>query len=113
MASEQRDHEEPIGSDLVRQDASFMDIVQEFVDGLSERMAKMEEAVAHSDFEALRVAAHQLKGGGGGYGYPILTERAAELEECAKATAIGDCTNALQDLKMICERVVADGDAPE
>ena len=52
----------PIGSDLLKEDPSFADIVVQFVEGLSNRLATMEEALNTSDFQALRVAAHQLKG---------------------------------------------------
>ncbi len=66
----------------------------------------MEEAVRASDFEALRRTAHQLKGSGGGYGYPILTQKAAILERHAGAAALDECLDALDELKVICDRVV-------
>ena len=106
MSEDNRNPQEPIGSELVREDASFADIVVQFVEGLEGRLARMEEAMRTSDFEALRVAAHQLKGSGGGYGYPILTERARELEQFARSKTLDDCANALAELKEICERVV-------
>lgn len=98
----------PIGSDLVREDPSFADIVQEFVNGLSERLRTMEAAVGRTDFDALRVAAHQLKGSGGGYGYPALSERAAVLERHARSHAIENCEAAIDELKQLCSRVVVD-----
>lgn len=102
------DAKKPIGSELVREDASFADIVLQFVNSLSERVNRMEEAIRAADFEALRVAAHQLKGSGGGYGYPVLTERAAELERKAKMKTIDECVAALNELKQICSRVVVE-----
>jgi HPt (histidine-containing phosphotransfer) domain-containing protein len=97
-----------IGSELVREDASFADIVLQFVNSLSDRVSRMEDAIRAADFEALRVAAHQLKGSGGGYGYPVLTERAAELERMAKMKTIDECASALNELKQICSCVVAE-----
>ena len=108
MSPQQPSPEGPIGSELIKDDPSFADIVQEFVNGLSERLAVMETAVSHSDFEALRVAAHQLKGSGGGYGYPVLSERAAVLERHARAEAIDNCADAVSELKDVCSRVVVD-----
>ena len=98
--------EDPIGSELVAEDASFADIVVQFVDGLGERLRTMEEAVNAADFEALRVAAHQLKGSGGGYGYPILTKHATELEQKAKAASLDDCNASVEELKQLCRRIV-------
>jgi len=97
-----------IGSELVREDASFADIVTQFVAGLSERLTRMENAIRQADFDALRMAAHQLKGSGGGYGYPILTERATQLEKYARSHALDQCADALAELKEICRRVVVD-----
>ncbi len=108
MTDEQQLPEEPIGSELLRDDPSFADIVLQFVDGLGDRLAKMEEAIAAADFEELRVAAHQLKGSGGGYGYPALSNQAADLERHARAKVLENCAEALEVLKKLCQRVVVD-----
>ena len=57
----------------------------------------MSEAVVHTQFEydSLRLP------------YPILTERAAKLERHAKNRALEACTQALDELKSTCGRVVA------
>ena len=111
MSQESAHHQEPIGSELVQEDASFADIVVQFVEGLDNRLAKMQDAIEKSDFEALRGAAHQLKGSGGGYGYPILTELAAELERFAQSEVLDDCKTALDELKNTCSCVVVESDA--
>ena len=108
MANKKKKPDGDIGSELVRENASFAEIVTQFVNGLNERVARMEEAIRVADFDALRVAAHQLKGSGGGYGYPILTERAAQLEKYARNHALDQCVEAIEELKTICERVVVD-----
>ena len=102
--------EEPIVSELVQEDASFADIVLQFVEGLSDRISTMEDALRAADFEALRGAAHQLKGSGGGYGYPVLTQCAAELERNAKSHSFEDCAQHLDGLKQVCSRVVVDAE---
>lgn len=108
MESPEQHDQDPIGSALTAEDPSFADIVMQFVDGLSGRLAIMEQALRTSDLDALRVAAHQLKGSGGGYGYPVLTEEAAKLESLAKSGAVDDCASKLAELKELCSRVVAD-----
>ena len=97
-----------IGSELVRENVLSADIVAQFVAGLSERVRGMEDAIRKADFDALQVAAHQLKGSGGGYGYPILSYRAAGLEKHARNQALEQCVDAIEDLKAICEHVVVD-----
>ena len=95
-----------IGSELVGEDAAFTGMVTRFVAGLGERVERMEGAIRAADFDALRTSAHQLKGSGGGYGYPILTARAAQLEKHARNHALDHCAEALAELKDICRRVV-------
>lgn len=97
---------DPIPSQLVMEDPSFADIVEPFIGGLKGRVEVMERALRASDFETLRGAAHQLKGSGGGYGYPELTERATELERHAGAAMLDECFGALAELKALCARVV-------
>jgi len=101
---------DPIESDLARDDASFTDLVQEFVEGLNDRLGDMDRTLSLGDFKALQVAAHQLKGTGGGYGYPSITERAAELEQLAKQELSGDCEDTLTELRKLCERVIVRSD---
>jgi len=97
---------DPIPSDLVKDDPDYADIVVTFVEGLKDRLADMEDALRQSDFDTLRTTAHQLKGSGGGFGYPILTEHATRLERLAKARALQECIDAIGELKGLASRVV-------
>ncbi len=96
----------PIPSEMVKEDPSFAELAAQFVEGLQERLQNMDHAIRAADFERLRVAAHQLKGSGGGYGYPILTERAGDLEKHAKSQCIDECISSFAELREICSRVV-------
>lgn len=102
--------DEPIPSDLVREDPTFADIVLQFVDGLDNRLKQLESALRNSDFETLSNVSHQLKGSGGGHGYPIVTEKAAALETFAKKNAMEECIDAFSELKGICTRLVVSND---
>ena len=102
------DANKKIGSELLREDASLEGVVLAFVDGLKSRVSAMEAAARDGDFEALRTSAHQLKGSGGGYGYSILTNRAAVLEQEAQAQATEQCLAALEELKQVCDRIVVE-----
>lgn len=99
---------EKIGSELLNEDASMEDVVLAFVDGLKRRVSAMETAARDGDFEALRASAHQLKGSGGGYGYPILTERAGRLEQEANEQAAEQCVALVEELKQVCDRIVVE-----
>lgn len=97
---------DPIPSDLVRANANFEDIVQTFVDGLGQRIRTMEQALNQGDFDALKQAAHQLKGTGGGHGYAILSEMAAQVEQDTVNGDLDAVRQDLDELKIIVSRVV-------
>jgi HPt (histidine-containing phosphotransfer) domain-containing protein len=92
-------------SELVLEDPSYADIVEQFVGGLSERIDEMENAIRAADFETLRISAHRLKGSGGGYGYAILSEHAADLERHAASQSADACRTALEQLREVVDRI--------
>ncbi|HLK10184.1 MAG TPA: ATP-binding protein [Candidatus Binatia bacterium] len=60
-------------------------LLEAFVAALPRRTAVMEQSLAAGDLDGLLVAAHQLKGTAGGYGFPRLSEAAAALEAAVRA----------------------------
>jgi HPt (histidine-containing phosphotransfer) domain-containing protein len=99
-----------IPSELVRRDASFAELVERFLDGLPERLEQLDTALANNDFDTLCRTAHQLKGSGGGYGYPALTQLAAQIERHALNAQAQACTDALCDMKKLVARMVVGTD---
>jgi HPt (histidine-containing phosphotransfer) domain-containing protein len=77
---------DPIRSSY-QDDPDMMEIVREFVSELPERAVALEECVESGDLAKLQTLAHQLKGAGGGYGFPQITEAAARLESDVKGGA--------------------------
>lgn len=62
-------------------DEDFGELLQIFSDSVEERKISLIEANKNKDFEQIKSLAHQLKGAGGGYGFPGLTTVAKDLEE--------------------------------
>ncbi len=98
---------ESIHSSLVEDDPSFADIVADFVSGLDERLATLTQAADAQDLDAVRSIAHQLKGAGGGHGYPQITEVAAGLEQNARNAQLDECQRAISELTLVIQRVRA------
>jgi HPt (histidine-containing phosphotransfer) domain-containing protein len=99
------------GSELLlselAEDEDFRDTVAIFVASLLERMTTLAEAKERGDWGTVRVVAHQLRGAGGSFGYPSITEIAAQLEREVAGDTIADVakTNALAlDLADLCQR---------
>lgn len=97
---------EPLFSDLLREDPSYIDIVLEFVEGLKDRVRDMADAVERGDLERLRTSAHQLKGSGGGHGFPQLSQEAGKLEQFARESQLEQCKTAVEEIRDLCARIV-------
>jgi len=95
----------PIYSELAESDPSFAEIVELFIESLPERLSAMQQAFEKNDIDALGRLTHQLKGAGAGHGYPCLTEKAAELEQQVKESALGDVGTGLTQLSELVSRV--------
>src|SRR5882757_577962 len=62
-------------------DPDFRELLEEFAAALPERRDGLIGAHQSGAYDVLRTKAHQLKGAGGGFGFPQLSELAAELEQ--------------------------------
>ena len=95
----------PITSELVAEDLSFADLVTEFVDGLDARAQAIQEAIDAQALDTVKSLSHQLKGAGGGYGYPALSETAAKLEQRAQTEDVARCQEVLDELRSLLTRI--------
>jgi len=87
-------------------DPDMAEIIDNFVKGLPDTISSMRDAANHNHHEELQRLAHQLKGAGGGYGYPLLTKTAKTLEDAAKAQDIEKAMLVLSSLNQLCNAVV-------
>jgi signal transduction histidine kinase/CheY-like chemotaxis protein/HPt (histidine-containing phosphotransfer) domain-containing protein len=104
VQAEANDHNGPIRSEYA-DDPDLADIIDEFVAGLPDTLSAMREASANNHHDRLQRLAHQLKGAGGGYGYPMLTQEAAILEQAAKAADSEQARLVLRRLTDLCQAV--------
>jgi HPt (histidine-containing phosphotransfer) domain-containing protein len=93
---------EPICSEYV-DDADLVELIDEFAVGLEVDVESMRKALENGDHDGLRRLAHQMKGAGGSYGYPMLTEAAKMIEEAAKAKDNDACTLAMDKFAILCQ----------
>lgn len=68
--------------------------------------ARLEAALAAGDFTLLRKLGHDLKGSGGAYGLPPISEYGAEIEQAALAQDAGRIRVATEGLAAFLPRVV-------
>jgi HPt (histidine-containing phosphotransfer) domain-containing protein len=77
-------HDEPLRSGFA-DDPDMREVLDEFVAKLPERVRQLGDLLEASNVDELRRAVHQLKGAGGGYGFPAITDAAAIAEKRVKA----------------------------
>lgn len=94
-----------ITSELVTDDPSFADLIGEFVDGLDARVQAIQEAIDAQALDTVESLAHQLKGAGGGYGYPALSQVSAQLEKRANSEDVTQCGELLDELRSLLARI--------
>lgn len=68
---------------IIAVDAQIAELVPRFLANRAADIGKIRAALARSDFDSVRVAAHGLKGSGGGYGFPEISRLGAAMEEGA------------------------------
>jgi HPt (histidine-containing phosphotransfer) domain-containing protein len=77
---------EPIRS-IYENDPDMADLVRSFAAEAPNRAQLLEDLLAEGQLDELQRIAHQLKGAGGGYGFSLVTDVSARLEEALKEGA--------------------------
>lgn len=96
----------PIRSEFA-DDPDMAELVELFVSELEERTETIASAMDGSDWETLTRMAHQLKGASGGYGFPSIGAKAAEVEHRLRAGETDDLDslkNQVDELIQMCNR---------
>lgn len=65
-------------------DPDMAELIDLFVGELPERVEALHDALTKGDLDLLARVAHQLKGAGGGYGFPDITVAGRDVETAAK-----------------------------
>ena len=76
-----------------------------FVERLPGQLDALCEALEEERLEDVERLAHRIKGVGGSYGYPTLSEAARSLELAAKARDAGGAAAALAGVKEVCAAI--------
>ncbi len=93
-------------------DPDFGELVEMFVDEMPYRVSVLRQAFDGGDMEALRRAAHQIRGAAGSYGFDQLTPVAAAVEDAVAHHGVEEeICRTLESLLSICRQVRAG--APE
>lgn len=86
-------------------DPDMAGILGGFIEGLDEQLSDMGNAFSDDRFDDLKRFAHRLKGAGGSYGYPTLTDACKILEDAAAAKDRDTAKNMLEKVADLCRAI--------
>jgi HPt (histidine-containing phosphotransfer) domain-containing protein len=96
--------EPPVFSTLL-DDPNLAHLVEKFIAYLPEKTESLFNAAQQQDWDSIKDDAHQLKGLGGGYGYPEITQLAAKLEFQALNKNQLEVDSLIASLNAYCQRI--------
>ncbi|MFN3198311.1 MAG: ATP-binding protein [Bradymonadia bacterium] len=75
----------PTPQTVVQVDPDIADLVPRFLAARHQDLDTISDALSRGDYDRIRVLGHQMKGTGGAYGFPRISELGRRLEQGAKA----------------------------
>lgn len=87
-------------------DPDMQEILTLFIQEMPERVEALQKSWRASEFDQVKRLAHQLKGAGGGYGYPTLGEAAGKLEKSLNEAATKSHADSLESLRAQLDELV-------
>jgi len=88
--------------------AEMRELVMRFLHRLTHTMQEIKQALQEQNWQQLRSVCHQLKGLGGSFGYPEITELAADLERAVISGSYAQLDEKVQKLDTACQNACCD-----
>lgn len=79
-------------------DRSLAAIVPEFLDHRQADVIRLEDAIASGNFVQIDAIGHAMKGTGGGYGFPVISDIGRRLELAGRERDTDAASQCLRDL---------------
>jgi CheY-like chemotaxis protein/HPt (histidine-containing phosphotransfer) domain-containing protein len=89
----------PIASSKFKEDPDSLEIILDFIEGISKRIEDIERAMDRLDFTKLKDEAHRFYGSAGLYGYPVIANLSASLELSAENCSTELCKEIVNQIR--------------
>lgn len=99
-----------ITSELLLDEPDLLDLINRFVSRLPSMRDAIRKAYDAEDWELLINLVHQMKGVGGNYGYPVITNLCFSIEELLKEQEFKNIKNKFDEFNVICEKILDGSD---
>ncbi|HEX4274717.1 MAG TPA: ATP-binding protein [Bryobacteraceae bacterium] len=94
-----------VPKNVIEVEDDMKDVVPGYLEKRRAEITVYNEALAASDFDAIKKLAHKMKGTGAGYGFPVLTELGATLEKAAIDGNAGQLAESLRQFAVYLESI--------
>ena len=81
-------------------------LAKKFLQTLPEKLNLITEAYKNKDWKMLEGASHKLKGLGGAFGYPKITDLAQIVNDLTRENKYSELDKAVNDLQTLCNNVL-------
>lgn len=103
--NQDHENEQPIISELYKEDPSTLEIIRQFVKNLPGLINRIKLAQNEKRWEELAATNHELKGVGGGYGYPELSLLALNIENELNSNNYSEVEKLIQRIDSLIIRI--------
>lgn len=93
-------------SSLLNDDPGLIDLIDKFIRRLPDMIIAIKQANEVSNVDELSNLIHQLKGVGGGYGYPELTDLCAKIEFQITSGDVENVNTLIKELSTMCDQII-------
>lgn len=95
----------PIHSELLHNDSVVKDLLSDFINELSKMLIHIKMSFINENWSDMSSTIHDLKGMGGGFGYPQLSELSEKIEIELKNKNYKNIQALLSELDIMCQRI--------
>jgi len=97
----------PLYSELTDEEPEIVEVINRFITKLPVQIATINAAFYANDWDTFRDTVHDLKGMGGGFGFPQLSQQAAKIETLFKRQDYAAIVPAISELNLLLQRIDA------
>ena len=97
---------DPIISTILKDEPEYADLIEVFVERLTPTVTKAQQLFNDKNWPQFHKEIHDLKGMGGSYGFPMVTELAGEIGLQLRNDNTAAVQDLLNELESVSERIV-------
>jgi hypothetical protein len=87
------------------EEPDFADLIQGYIRHLAVEMEELKGALEKGHWDVVGRISHNIKGGGGGFGFPMLTRVAGNIQYHLTAGDYQGLQQSIEEMDQLCQRI--------